>query len=66
MSDPAPSSSTWVTFSTATPGTVTYSQVTAGGIGGGGGLTVSNFDPNMRAITEQPHGEDKHRGQAWY
>ena len=56
MSDPAPSSSTWVTFSIATHGTVTYSQVTAGGIGGGGGITVSNFDPNLSAITDT---EDK-------
>ena len=61
MSDPAPSTSTWVMLSTGTPGTATYSQATAGGIGGGG-VTFSNFDANMPAITEQPHREDKHRG----
>ena len=48
-------------FSTGSPGTVTYSQATAGGTGGGG-VTFPKFDPNMPAITEQPHREDKHRG----
>lgn len=48
-------------LSTGTPGTVTYSQATAGGTGGGG-VAFSNFDANMPAITEQPHREDKHRG----
>ena len=57
MSDPA--SSTWVVSSTATSGTMTYSQATAAG---GGGVTASNFDSNMTAITEQPHKEDKHKG----
>ena len=60
-----PGSSTWGVPSTATPGTVTYSQATAAGTGSGGrgggdgGITVSSF--NMEAITEQPH-KDKHRG----
>ena len=59
MSDPAPSTCTWVVFSTATSGKVTYSQATAAGTGGGG-VTASNF--NTSVITEQPHKEDKHRG----
>ena len=58
MSDPAPSTCTWVVFSTAANSKVTYSQATAAG-SGGGGVTVSNFDPNVTAITEQPH---KRRG----
>ena len=61
MSDPAPSTCTWVVFSTTTSGTVTYSQATAAGTGGGG-VTASNFDSNMTAITVQPHEEDKHKG----
>ena len=61
MSDPAPSTCTWVVFSTATSGKVTYSQAAAAGTGGGG-VTASNFDPNVTAITEQPHKEDKHNG----
>ena len=56
MSNPA--SSAWVVFSTATSGTMTYSQAR----GGGGGVTASNFDPNETFITEQPHKEDKHKG----
>ena len=61
-----PGSSTWAVPSTATSGTVTYSKATAagtgrgGGCGDGGGTTVSNL--NMKAITEQPHKEDKPRG----
>ena len=55
-----PGSSTWVKFSTGASGTMTYSQATAAGTGGCGGVTVSNF--NTTAITDQPHKEDKHRG----
>ena len=61
MSDPAPSTNTWTVPSTATPGTVTYSQATAAGTGSGG-VAFSNFDPNTSAITEQPHKEEKRRG----
>ena len=54
-----PTSSPWTVPSTATPGTMTYSQATAGGIGGGG-------DGSMTVITQQPQKqngkEDKHRG----
>ena len=57
MSDPA--SSTWGVPTTATSGTRTYSQAPGTG---GGGVTASNFDPNVTAITEQPHKEDKNRG----
>ena len=53
-----PTSSPWTVPSTATGGTVTYSQATASGIGGGG-VAFSNFNPNLSAITEQPH---KRRG----
>ena len=63
MSNPG-SSTSWTVPSTGTSGTVTYSQATATGTGGGGGgdggITVSNF--NMKAITDQPHKEDKYRG----
>ena len=48
MSDPA--SSTWVVSSTATSGTMTYSQATAAG-GGGGGVPVSTFNTSVGTVT---------------
>ena len=59
MSDPV--SSTWAVSFTATSGQVTYSQATAAGTGGGG-VTVSNFDPSVTQITMQPQKEYKYGG----